>query len=63
MYKIYVLNAYVRYENLVIRIRTYVNSDICIMLYASYNCGPLQVVISVICFLLSCKLNTGVSSV
>ena len=58
LYKIYVLNSYGRYENpvirimlyenSVIRISLYVNSDICIMLYVSCNCGPLQVVISVI---------------
>ena len=51
------------YENSMIRIRLYVNSDICIMLYVSYNCGPLQVVIYVICFPLSYKLSMGVSSV
>ena len=32
------------------------------MLYISSNCGPLQVVIYVICFSLSYKLSTGVSS-
>ena len=73
MYKISVLNAYRRYENpvtrimlfenSVIRIRLYVNSDICIMLYLSCNCGPLKVVIYAICFPLSYKLGTGVSSV
>ena len=73
MYKISVMNSYERYENpiiinmlyenSVIRIRLYINSDICIMLYVSCNCGPLQVVISVICFPLSYKLSTGVSSV
>ena len=73
MYKISVLNAYGRYENpvirimlyenFVIRIRLYVNFDICIMLYVSCNCGPLQVFISVICFPLSYKLSTSVSSV
>ena len=51
------------YENFVIRISLYVNSDIYIMLYASYNCGPLQVVIYVIYFPLSYKLSTGVSTV
>ena len=45
-----------------IGIRLYVNSDICIMLYVSCNCGPLQVVIYVICFPLSYKLSTSVSS-
>ena len=73
MYKISVLNSFGRYENpviriilyenSVIRIRLYVNSDICIMLYISSNCGPLQVVISVICFPLSYMLSMGVSSV
>ena len=73
MYKIFVLNAYMRYENpvirimlyenSVIRIRLYVNSDICIMLYVSLNCGSLQVVIYVICFPLSYNLSMGVSSV
>ena len=73
MYKIFVLNSYeiyenpviriMLYENSLIRIRLYVNSDICIMLYVSCNCGPLQVVISVICFPLNCKLNTDVSSI
>ena len=73
LYKISVLISYGRYENpviritlyenSVIRIRLYLNSNICIMLYISCNCGPLQVVISVICFPLSYKLNTSVSSV
>ena len=73
MYKIFVLNFYGRYENPIIRImlyensgiriRLYVNSNICIMLYVSFNCGPLQVVIAVICFPRSYKLSTGVSSV
>ena len=72
LYKISILNAYGRnenpviiimlYENSVIRIRLYVNSNICIMLYVSCNCGPLQVVISVICVPLSYKISTGVSS-
>ena len=51
------------YENYVIRIRLYVNSDICIMLYVSCNYGPLQVVKFVICFPLSYKLSTSVSAV
>ena len=73
MYKICVLNSYgiyenpviriMLYENSVIRIRLYVNSDICIILYVSCNCGLLQVVIPLICFLLSYKLSTGVSFV
>ena len=46
------------YENFVIRL--YVNFDMCNMLYVSYNCGPLQVVIFVICFPLSYKLSMGV---
>ena len=46
-----------------IRIRLYVNSNICIMLYVSCNCEPLQVVISIICFPLSYKLSKGVSFV
>ena len=72
MHKISVLNSYGRYENpvirimlyenSVIRIRLYVNSNICIMLYVSCNCGPIQVVISVICFPPSYKLSMGVSS-
>ena len=62
MHKIFVLNAYGIYENSVIRIGLYVNFDICIMLYVYCNCGPLQVVISVICFPLSYKLSTCVSS-
>ena len=72
LYKSSVLNAYRRYENpvirimlyknSVIRIRLYVNSDICIMLYVYCNYGLLQVVISVICFPLSYKFSTGVSS-
>ena len=41
----------------------YLNSDICIMLYVSCNCGPLQVVIFVICFPLSYKINISVSFV
>ena len=41
----------------------YENFDICIMLYVSCNSGPLQVVIYVICFPLSYKLSTDVSSV
>ena len=56
------LNSYKRYESFMIRIRLYVNSNICIMLYVSYNCEPLQLVISVICFSLSYKLSKGVSS-
>ena len=73
MYKTSVLNSYGRYENPVIRImlyensliriRLYVNSDICIMIYVSCNCGPLQVVISVVCFPLNYKFSTDVSSV
>ena len=73
LYKNSVMNSYGRYENPIIRIilyensvrriRLYVNSDICIMIYVSCNCGTLQVVIYVICFPLSYKLSTGVSSV
>ena len=51
------------YENSMIKIKLYVNLDICLMLYASYNCGLLQVVIYVICFPVSYKLSTSVSSV
>ena len=50
-------------KTLLYRILLYVNSNICIMLNVSCNCGPLKVVISVICFPLSYKLSTGVSSV
>ena len=49
------------YENSVIHL--YLNFDICIMLYVSCNCEPLQVVIFVICFSLNYKFNTNVSSV